>query len=171
MLEARAALNSIRESIAQTSDLADELRQVADSVVPSPSTSVSFSVSGTLPVFHPIVRDEVCSIGSEAIRNALAHSKTQQLLVTLAFERDLTLRVHDDGVGIEADILAGGKDGHFGLQGMRERAARIGAKFTIQSAIGTGTDVTIVVPRSLVFKNGLRRSPKLDRAETSRKSD
>jgi signal transduction histidine kinase len=157
MLEARAALNSIRESIAQTANLTDELRQVANRGVGSSSTSVSFSVTGTLPELHPIVHDELCAIGSEAIRNALAHSHPRHLLVTLASERDLTLRVQDDGVGIEPDILAGGKDGHFGLQGMRERAARIGAKLTIRSVVGEGTDVTIVIPGNLAFKSRRRK--------------
>jgi signal transduction histidine kinase len=130
MLEARAALNSLRESIAQTTNLADDLRRAAERVVASPSTSVSVSVSGPLPELHPIVRDEVSAIGSEAIRNALAHAHSDQLLVTLAYDRDLILRVQDNGVGIDPAILSGGKDGHFGLRGMRERAARIGARLT-----------------------------------------
>jgi signal transduction histidine kinase/ligand-binding sensor domain-containing protein len=154
MLEARAALNSIRDSIAQPTNLADDLRRAAEDAVACSSTSVSFSVSGVLPELHPIVRDEVSAIGSEAIRNALAHAHSEQLLVTLAHERDLVLRVQDNGVGIDPTMLSGGKDGHFGLRGMRERAARIGAKLTIMSAIGTGTDVTLIVPRSVAFKNG-----------------
>jgi signal transduction histidine kinase len=97
----------------------------------------------------------VAAIGSEAIRNALAHAHSAQLIVTLAYERDLIVRVQDNGVGIDPTILSGGKDGHFGLRGMRERAARIGAKLTIMSAIGTGTDVTLVVRRSIASKNGL----------------
>jgi len=57
-------------------------------------------------------------------------------------------------VGIDPTILSGGKDGHLGFRVMRERAARIGAKLMIMSAIGTSTDITLVVPRSVAFKNG-----------------
>ena len=155
MLEARAALNSLRESIAQTTTLADELRRSAEGVVASPSTVVSFSVSGTLPELHPIVRDEVSAIGCEAIRNALTHAGSERLLVTFACERDLTLRVQDDGIGIDPAILSEGKDGHFRLRGMRERAARIGAKLSIVSTMGAGTDVTLVVPQHFARKHGL----------------
>jgi signal transduction histidine kinase len=116
---------------------------------------VSFSVSGTLPELHPIVRDEVSAIGCEAIRNALTHACSERLLVTFACERDLTLRVQDDGIGIDPAILSEGKDGHFGLRGMRERAARIGAKLSIVSTMGAGTDVTLVVPQHFARKHGL----------------
>jgi len=67
-------------------------------------------------------------------------------------------------VGIDPTILSGGKDGHFGFRGMRERAARIGAKLTIMSVIGTGTDVTLVVPKSVAFKNGFAVRRRFKRA-------
>ena len=154
-LQARGALNAIRESITQTTSLTDELRRAADRVGASPATSVSFSAREPLPELHPIVRDEVSAIGAEAIRNALAHARTERVLVTLSSDPDLTLRVQDDGVGIDPGILSGGKDGHFGLRGMRERAARIGAKLTIVSTVGSGTDITLVVPRSFARRRGL----------------
>jgi signal transduction histidine kinase len=49
-------------------------------------------------------------------------------------------------IGIDPAVLDLGKDGHFGLQGMRERAGRIGGKLTMVSTLNTGTGVTIVIP-------------------------
>jgi signal transduction histidine kinase len=101
---------------------------------------------------HPIVRDEVYRIGYEAIRNACMHSEASLLEVDLRYEQDLVVRVKDNGKGIDAAIVAEGKDGHFGLQGMRERAARIGAKLILSSSATSGTEITLVVPGDIAFR-------------------
>jgi signal transduction histidine kinase len=74
------------------------------------------------------------------------------LEVDLRYEQDLVVRVKDNGIGIDAAITAEGKDGHFGLQGMRERAARIGAKLTLFSSATAGTEITLVVPGDIAFR-------------------
>ena len=101
---------------------------------------------------HPLVRDEVYRIGYEAIRNACAHSAAPRVEVALEYGRDLTVRVTDNGVGMDRTLVEHGRDGHFGLRGMRERAARIGGKFTVASAPGTGTVITLVVTGSTAFR-------------------
>ena len=62
---------------------------------------------------HPIVRDEIYRIGYEAIRNACVHSGANQLDVELRYAHDLALRVSDNGIGIDPDIVDKGKEGHF----------------------------------------------------------
>jgi glucose-6-phosphate-specific signal transduction histidine kinase len=91
-------------------------------------------------------------IGYEAIRNACAHSGASQVKVEPGYAQDLGLRIRDDGVGIDAGVIERGKEGHFGLQGMRERAARIGGKLTVASKPGSGTEIKLVVPGGIVFK-------------------
>ena len=102
---------------------------------------------------HPVVRDEIYRIGYEAIRNACTHSGGDRLEVTLENAHDLTLRIRDNGVGIEAEAAEKDKEGHFGLRGMRERAARIGSEFTLISSQGSGTTVTLVVPGRIAFRS------------------
>src|SRR6202044_2954426 len=127
--EGRAALNSLRTATAQTNDLTEALRRVTkDRLIPS-SMAVTFSVVGDAREMHPIVRDKIYRIGYEAIRNACMHSGASRLEVELRYADGLALRVSDNGVGLDPAIADRGKAGHFGLQGMRERAARIGAKF------------------------------------------
>jgi len=65
---------------------------------------------------HPVVSEEVYRIGYEAIRNACVHSRASRIDVALEYGHDLTLRVTDDGVGIEGWVIETGKEGHFGLQ-------------------------------------------------------
>jgi signal transduction histidine kinase len=112
----------------------------------------ALSVVGETREMHPIVRDEVYRIGYEAIRNACAHSGASQLVVELRYDQDLVLRVKDDGKGIAPAVAENGKPGHFGLQGMRERAARIGGRLSLVSSANSGTEVTVVVPGSVVYR-------------------
>jgi signal transduction histidine kinase len=160
MQEGRAALNSLRTATAQTNDLAEALRRATeDGLIPS-SMAVTFSVIGDTKEMHPIVRDEIYRIGYEAIRNACMHSGASQLEVELRYADDLALRVGDNGTGIDRAIADRGKDGHFGLQGMRERAARIGGKLTLGSSSNSGTEIKLVVPGGIVFRKTMpvRRS-------------
>jgi signal transduction histidine kinase len=151
-LEGRAALNSLRTATAQTNGLAEALRRVTkDDVIPS-SMAVTFSVVGDAREMHPIVRDEIYRIGYEAIRNACVHSEASRLEVELRYAHDLVLRVSDNGIGIDPGIGDRGKDGHFGLQGMRERAARIGGNLTLGSSSNSGTEIKLVVAGEIVFR-------------------
>jgi ligand-binding sensor domain-containing protein len=150
--EGRAALNSLRTATAQTNDLAEALRRVTkDDLIPS-SMAVTFSVVGDAKEMHPIVRGEIYRIGYEAIRNACMHSGASQLEVELRYAHDLALRVSDNGIGIDPGIADRGKDGHFGLQGMRERAARISGNLTLASSSNSGTEIKLVVPGDISFR-------------------
>jgi nitrate/nitrite-specific signal transduction histidine kinase len=60
--------------------------------------------------------------------------------------------VSDNGVGIDSTLADQGKNGHFGLQGMRERAVRIGGRLTVVSSPNSGTEVMIVVPGGIVYR-------------------
>jgi signal transduction histidine kinase len=113
---------------------------------------VSLQVSGRIQDMHPIVRDEVYRIGYEAIRNACVHSQATQLRVELSYAQDLSLRICDNGLGIDPDILLRGRQGHFGLQNMRERAARIMGKFSVESTADSGTTITLTVPGGIIYR-------------------
>src|SRR6267378_2664857 len=152
MQEGRAALNSLRRPTTQTNDLAEALRRVTEDGLIPRSMAVTFSVVGNAREMHPIVRDEIYRIGYEAIRNACTHSGASRLEVELRYARDLTLRVEDNGTGIDPAMADRAKDGHFGLQGMRERAARIGGKLTLGSSSNSGTEVRLIVPGGICFR-------------------
>lgn len=152
MQEGRAALNSLRTSTTEKNDLAEAFRRATDDDVIPNSMAVTFSVIGEAREMHPIVRDEVYRIGYEAIHNARMHSGASRLEMELSYAHDLALRVSDNGVGIDPGIANKGKDGHFGLQGMRERASRIGGKLTLVSSPTSGTEITVVVPGNIIFR-------------------
>ena len=65
--------------------------------------------------------------------------------------------MRDDGCGIDPEIVQAGRDGHWGLSGMRERAARIGASFKVRSRAAAGTEVELVVPPVAWPSTGVNR--------------
>lgn len=151
--EGRAALHSLRVTTTEKNHLAEALsRATEDHQLPS-SMTVAFSVIGDPKDLHPIVRDEVYRIGYEAIRNAAAHSRASRLEIDLRYANDLSLRIKDNGLGIDPSLPELGREGHFGLQGMRERASRIQGKLTIVSSTNAGTEVSLIVPGTVVYRN------------------
>jgi signal transduction histidine kinase len=150
--ESRAALNSLRTSTIEKNDLAEAFRRALDDCRTRKSIAVTLSSPTPAKEMHPIVRDEVYRIGYEAIRNACKHSEASQVTVELSYSQDFSVRISDNGIGIDSKVASTGKEGHFGLQGMRERASRIGGKLTIVSAPNSGTEITLTVPGRIVFR-------------------
>lgn len=149
--EGRAALNSLRSSTILKNELGPALRRAAESGVVPDGMTISVLVIGDARELHPIVRDELYRIGHEAILNAKNHSHASSLAIDLTYGSDLVMHISDNGVGIDPGYAASGREGHHGLQGMRERAARIKAKLTIRSSSDSGTDISVVVPSSVSF--------------------
>jgi signal transduction histidine kinase len=114
-------------------------------------------VVGQSKGIHPIVRDEIYRTGSEAIRNACMHSAGSRLEVELSYGQDLAIRIRDDGVGIDPDVADQGKEEHFGLQGMRERVARVGGALILVSSVTSGTSIAVTVPGSIAFRKSTSR--------------
>jgi nitrate/nitrite-specific signal transduction histidine kinase len=85
------------------------------------------------------------------IRNACVHSGASQPEVEIGYAHNPALRVSNHGLGIDPGIADWGKDGHFGLQRMREGAARISGNLTLGSSSNSGTEIRLVVPRDIIF--------------------
>src|SRR5258706_12994627 len=104
-----------------------------------------FRVDGEPVPLKPDVADHLLRVGQEAITNALRHAKASEICMELTFaEKELHLRVNDDGDGFETDSVTGTEG--FGLRGMNERAGIIGAQLAITSQPGSGTTMELVWP-------------------------
>jgi hypothetical protein len=160
--EGRAVLDSLRPAAPEIDDIAAAFQRTFDEYSSATAIASTVVINGKVEQMHPVARDEVYRIGDEAIRNACLHSTATCVMVEVAYNTDLTLRVSDDGCGIDADILRVGKAGHYGVPGMRERAERIGGTLNISSS-PEGTEVLLRVPgRSVYF--GRRTARLRDRA-------
>ena len=150
--EGRDAVQGLRASTVEKNDLAMAIRGVAEELasVDTHQSSPAFQVAvqGTPRNLHPILRDEVYRIAAEALRNAFRHAQAHQVEVELRYdEKDFRLRIRDDGRGIHREVLSGdGREGHFGLHGMRERAKLVGGELAIWSEVDSGTEVELSIP-------------------------
>jgi signal transduction histidine kinase len=115
-------------------------------------------LQGTPRALNPIVCDDACQIGREALINAFRHSLGQKIETEITFSRtELRLRFRDDGCGVDSKILEhSGRPGHWGMTGMRERARKINARLDIWSRPGAGTEVDLRIPASSAYRNGMR---------------
>ena len=103
---------------------------------------------------HPLLQDEVYRIGREALINAFRHAQARHIGSRIGICGSLRLFVRDDGVGIDEHVLEAGREGHWGLRGMRERAERIGAEFHVFSRPSAGTEIRLDVPSTVAFRAG-----------------
>ena len=101
-------------------------------------SSVQF---GRLP---SILENALYRIVQEALTNACKHSKSKKVTVTMTQEgQEVRLEVQDWGIGFAPESV---KNGHFGLEGIRQRVRLLGGQLTIESKPGVGTLVQVVVP-------------------------
>jgi signal transduction histidine kinase len=92
-------------------------------------------------------------IGREALVNAFCHSRAKRVEFELEYAgSELRMRVRDNGCGIDPQALHSGREGHWGLVGMRERAAKIGGLLKISSSATAGTEVQLSIPSGLAFQ-------------------
>ena len=155
--EGRDAIQGLRSSTVETNDLALAVRTLGESLAADPThpNSMAFSVGveGTPRDLHPILRDEVYRIAGEALRNAFKHAHPHKIEVEIRYdERELRLRVRDDGNGMDSKVLnEDGRIGHYGVRGMRERAKLVGGKLDVWSEIGSGTEIELSIPAKIAY--------------------
>ena len=81
---------------------------------------------------HPVIRDEVYRVGRESLINAFRHSRASKIEVEVNYSSgNLRILVRDNGCGIDPPVLRAGREAHWGLPGMRERAEKDGGEAQI----------------------------------------
>jgi ligand-binding sensor domain-containing protein/signal transduction histidine kinase len=152
--EGRNTLRGLRSSIESTNDLKSSFLRVPQELGGQEGTDFRVVVQGASTPLRSAIRDDVYSIGREALVNAFRHSQAASIEVQLEYAPDqLRIFVRDDGRGIDPQVLESGRDGHWGLSGMRERAERIGARLKVFSRLGAGTEVELRVPSDIAFES------------------
>jgi signal transduction histidine kinase/ligand-binding sensor domain-containing protein len=147
VIEGRAALTALRIG-SNAEDLAVKLRGAAEECSRHSGMEIKFETVGIPIELSSDVMEEVFRIGYEAIRNACAHSQGSTLQVQIIYAKALKLTVKDNGIGFEVHGTSGRASGHYGLDGMRERAKQLGALLSVSSKVGIGTEV-ILTTRSI----------------------
>jgi signal transduction histidine kinase/ligand-binding sensor domain-containing protein len=153
MLEGRELVLDLRATVSEPSDLPTAFADFGEAMRQGSSSDFRVVVNGSVRSLHPIVFEELFKIGKEALGNAFRHSGAQSIETELNYEpSELSMRVRDDGTGIESAILRRGrKEGHFGMPGMRERAQKIGAHLDVWSRPGAGTEVELRIAARIAY--------------------
>jgi signal transduction histidine kinase len=152
--DGRNTLRGLRASRSSTVDLEQAFSRIPQELSGRQEIDFRVIVEGQVRSLHPIIRDEVYRIGHEALANAFRHSRASGIEVELEYANDqLRIFVRDNGCGIDPQIVRAGRDGHFGLSGMRERAGRIGATLRVWSRAEGGTEVDLSVPGRVAFQD------------------
>jgi signal transduction histidine kinase len=163
LAEARDRVRSLRRTTVPLDDLPAAFQRVAQEGTRAGGPRFTSVVEGKPRELNPVVLEETFSIGREALLNALAHSGGRNVELEITYDpRQFRLRIRDDGRGIDPEILdQGGRSDHWGLQGMRERAQKIGAELKLWSRPGAGTEAELTIPAAAAYV-GSRAGAKRD---------
>jgi signal transduction histidine kinase/ligand-binding sensor domain-containing protein len=150
--EGRNAVRGLRSAHSGSANLEQAFARVQDELGLEDDVGFRVIVDGEPRPLHPLLRDEVYRIGREALVNAFRHARARNIEVEVEYSSSrFRVLVRDDGRGIDPQMLHSGREGHWGLPGMRERAERIGAKLHVWSRPTAGTEVELSVPGHLAF--------------------
>ncbi|HET6889586.1 MAG TPA: sensor histidine kinase, partial [Pyrinomonadaceae bacterium] len=159
--EGRDAVRGLRSRYSNSDDLGTAFAQIGEELPQDGKRDYSVIVDGTPQQLHPIIRDEAYRIGREALVNAFRHSQGSKIEVELEYvAKHLRILIRDNGAGIDPNVLQSGRDGHWGLTGMRERAESIGGRLKVWSRAHAGTEVELLIPSHVAFVSQSRKRAK-----------
>lgn len=151
--EGRNAVRGLRSAQSGALDLEQAFSRVQQELGIKQEVDLRILVDGHARPLHPVLRDEVYRIGREALVNAFRHSRATSIELELEYGAErFRLLIRDNGFGIDPQVLQTGREGHWGLSGMRERAERIGARLRVWSSASAGTEVELTVPSHIAFQ-------------------
>jgi signal transduction histidine kinase/ligand-binding sensor domain-containing protein len=151
LADARQSIWALRSHDSGETTLPVKLRRIVEQAGTN-DLEAKFSIFGAYRELPPGTEREILRVAQEAIHNVKKHAGAKELTVQLEYgPAKIALEVRDDGRGFEVNkefeaVLERDGPGHYGLTGMRERAAAIGGKLEMTSEPGTGTTVRLEVP-------------------------
>lgn len=152
IIEGRNRVAELRGPGDALSDLSPAIDKAGRQLAAMHGFAFELQQRGTPVPLQSLVAEECFAIVREALINAARHADATHVVVAVEFARaQLYLSVTDDGKGMETSLAVTGREGHFGLAGMRERAARVGATLNLTTAPGQGTMITVYLPARLAF--------------------
>ncbi len=144
--EARRSVWDLRSHTLETAGLAETLREMAASFTVTGKGAIHLHTQGTERRLPREIEFHFMRIAQEAMTNAVKHGDAGRIDVHLHYQENaLGLEIRDDGRGFDPGALPDGHRGHFGLLGMRERAAKLNASLRIESTPEDGTFICLEV--------------------------
>lgn len=144
--EARRSVWDLRSVALEQGGLVEALPQLA-AADHATRRKVEVITTGRTRRLPALVETNLMRIAQEAVTNAIKHSGCSRIEVNLDYgQREVTLCVRDNGRGFDPEKVMPASSGRFGLMGMRERAEKMNAVFSLSSRPGEATEIKITVP-------------------------
>jgi ligand-binding sensor domain-containing protein/signal transduction histidine kinase len=141
--DARQSIWALRSQDSGETTLPVSLRRMVEAEG-GKGLKAGFSLFGAYRPMPPETEREFLRVAQEAIHNVKKHAGARNLFVQLEYgPEEIALEVRDDGQGFVIDWKQESASGHYGLTGMKERAAAIGGRLEIHSEPGVGTTVRL----------------------------
>jgi signal transduction histidine kinase len=163
--ESQGAIQDLRSEPVAQSDIAELLTATGQELAAFENANrdgpiFRVIVEGERRRLSPILQEEVYWIARELVRNAFRHASAHRIEAEIRYENHwFRLRIRDDGKGMDPEVLeAGGRAGHWGLPGVRERAQKLGARLDFWRETGAGTEVQLTVPAAVAYEKPLDRA-------------
>jgi signal transduction histidine kinase len=155
IIEGRNRVESLRSEHVTDAELVGAVRNAANDLDPDRRVRFRVKRSGIDARLHSHVSDEVFFMAREALANAFRHAAASQIGLELDYgRRFFTLACEDDGRGFGPEARE--RAGHWGLDGIEERARRLGGRSGIRSEPGRGTRITVVIPSYQAYRRHSR---------------
>jgi signal transduction histidine kinase len=142
--ELRRCIWDLRNDTLDTTDFAEALRMSLAPCIGNANLSIRF------PLRRALISDTTAHALINIIRelsvNAVRHGSARHIWIAGEHqEKAIRFSVRDDGTGFDPQNRLGPAQGHFGLQGVKERVAKLGGSLTIRSAPGEETKITVEI--------------------------
>ena len=138
----RRALNDLRAQPLEDLGLELALQTLVESLAERQAMLADIRISNLVQILPPNVEQAFYRIGQEAIENVSIHATASKISIRLEEEQGVVrMEIRDNGVGFDPQTQL--DTGHYGLQGMKERATSIGADFVVLSQPGEGTTIKL----------------------------
>jgi signal transduction histidine kinase/streptogramin lyase len=153
MDEGRKMISELRDTAPHQASLEKQLSRLGEELESSHGTPFSLRTVGEPRPLAKVALREASTIAKEAIRNAYSHARASHIEAQVRYSKQaLEVVISDDGVGMPLSLTHVGKENHWGIPGMRERAKLIRSEIAIDSAEGRGTRITLRVPKRIAFE-------------------
>jgi ligand-binding sensor domain-containing protein/two-component sensor histidine kinase len=144
-IQARRSIENLRSTSSDNYNLESALENLVSIVSLNSGSQVHLEIIGLPYPLPKSIEENLIKICQEAVSNAVKHGKANYIEIELMYDPELIeLRICDDGSGFDINMV--NKKGHYGITGMRERAAVIGGTINISSQIDVGTQIVVEIP-------------------------
>ena len=151
--EGRNAVRGLRTSTADPLELEQAFARIQEELPTATGINYQLTAEGTSRPLKQAIRDEVYRVGHEALINAFRHAQATKIELEMQYTaKSFKVLVRDDGIGIDESVIKQGKEGHWGLSGMRERSQEIGGKLKVWSRAGAGTEIELTIPAQIAYE-------------------